>query len=325
IFENNRVERGGVVYYSHTNSQTGNYDYDFTNCTFKNNLGRFATVFYGENPRTSATLTSTFINCSFHDNVVADLSSSNAGTNTLFWFRTDVTTTHEAVFINSTIANNSLNATSSTVAGVVSISRSGGNANLEMYNTVIWDNMLTNGNEQTSIHTFGTQTAPNSVTVANSLAPDGFSNWTNTTNIATTNPMFTDIAANNYTPMATSPATDTGDNSFFPSSILEDINGNARIVGGTIDMGAYEFDPTLSTEEVTVTPLDFTIYPNPAKATLHVQTTENIQTVSIFDMTGKQVLTTNETKIDVRRLQSGMYIIQVTSNQKNSTKRFIKQ
>ncbi|MFK7749906.1 MAG: LamG-like jellyroll fold domain-containing protein, partial [Kordia sp.] len=47
IFENNRVERGGVVYYSHTNSQTGNYDYDFTNCTFKNNLGRFATVFYG--------------------------------------------------------------------------------------------------------------------------------------------------------------------------------------------------------------------------------------------------------------------------------------
>lgn len=325
IFTNNRVERGGVVYYSHTSAQSGNYDYTFTNCTFTNNLGRFAPLVYGENPRTSGTLTTSFTNCAFTDNVVADLSGSEEGTNALFWFRTDVATTHEAVFINTTIANNLLNATSSTTAGVVSISRSSGTANLEMYNTIVWDNTLTNGNEQISVNSFGTQTGPNSVTIANSLASDGFSNWTNISNIVTTNPMFSDPSAERYTLMTGSPAIDTGDTTFFPATITEDLNGNARIVGGTIDMGAYEFDPTLSTEEVSVRPLDFTIYPNPAKATLNIQTTERIQTITIFDMTGKQILTSNETTIDVQRLQTGMYILQVTSNKKNSTKRFIKQ
>ncbi|KAB8155979.1 T9SS type A sorting domain-containing protein [Kordia sp. TARA_039_SRF] len=325
LFTNNRVERGGVVYYAHTGAQSGNYNYTFTNCTFTNNLGRFASLVYGENPRTNGTLTSTFINCAFYENVVADLSGSDAGTNALFWFRTDLATTQEAIFINSTIANNSLSATSTTTAGVVSISRNSGTANLEMYNTIIWDNTLTNGNEQVSVNRFGTQTAPNSVTIANSLAPDGFSNWTTISNIQTTNPMFSDPSAGRYTLITGSPAIDAGDNTLFPAAITEDLNGNTRIVGGTIDMGAYEFDPTLSTEEVSSRLLDFTIYPNPAKATLHIQTTENIQTITIFDITGKQILRNNATTIDVRSLQAGMYILQVTSNKKNSTKRFIKQ
>ena len=62
--------------------------------------------------------------------------------------------------------------------------------------------------------------------------------------------MFSDPSAERYTLMTGSPAIDTGDTTFFPATITEDLNGNARIVGGTIDMGAYEFDPTLSTEEV---------------------------------------------------------------------------
>ncbi|WP_298418418.1 choice-of-anchor Q domain-containing protein [uncultured Kordia sp.] len=325
IFTDNRVENAGVVYYQHTTSQTGNYDYAFTNCTFKNNLGRFATLLYSVNPRTSGTLTVSLTNCSLTDNIVANASSSLTARNSLVWFRTDVATTHNAIVTNCTIANNSLNGTSTSLVGVVSASRVGGTCNLEINNTIFWDNKLPNGNEQTSVRRWETQTTPNTVTIRNSLAPDGFSNWTTISNIQTTNPMFVDSSAENYTLMMGSAAIDTGDNAFFPSSILEDINGNTRIVGGTIDMGAYEYDATLNTEEVTFAPIDFTIYPNPAKATLNIQTTETIETVSIFDMTGKQILKTNQTTIDVRKLQSGMYIIQVISNQKNSTKRFIKQ
>lgn len=325
IFTNNRVEAAGVVYYTHTSSQTGNYDYTFTNCEFKNNLGRFSTAFYGVNPRTNGTITTTFTNCSFHDNVTANLSNTDTGRNAILWFRTDVATTHNGILTNCTITNNSLNGTSTSPVGVISASRVGGTCNLEINNTIVWDNKLSNGNEQTSVRQWETQTVPNTVTIANSLAPDGFSNWTNTSNIFTTDPMFNDPSTEDYTLIVGSPAIDTGDNMFFPASILEDINGNTRIVGGTIDMGAYEYDPTLSTEEVALRPLDFTVYPNPAKATLNIQTTENIQTITIFDMTGKQVLTTDEKTIDVSRLQSGMYILQVTSNQKNSTKRFIKQ
>ena len=54
-------------------------------------------------------------------------------------------------------------------------------------------------------------------------------------------------------------------NTLLPASFTEDLNGNTRIVGGLIDMGAFEYDPTLSTEVVSARPLDFTIYPNPAK------------------------------------------------------------
>ncbi|WP_420572077.1 InlB B-repeat-containing protein [Kordia sp.] len=325
IFTDNRVEAAGVVYYQHVASQTGNYDYTFTNCEFKNNLGRFATVFYGVNPRTNGTLTTRFINCSFHDNVVANISNTDTGRNALLWFRTDVATTHNGILTNCTITNNSLNGTATTVAGVVTMSRVGGTANLEIYNTIIWNNTLSNGTEQVSVRKWDTQSNPNSVTVANSLASDGFSNWTNTSNIVTADPMFNDPSTEDYTLIVGSPAIDAGDNMFFPASILEDVNGNTRIIGGTIDMGAYEYDSTLSTEEVAVIPLDFTVYPNPAKATLNIQTSKNIQTINIFDMTGKHVLATNQTTIDVSRLQAGMYVLQVTSNQKNSTKRFIKQ
>ncbi|WP_298511994.1 choice-of-anchor Q domain-containing protein [uncultured Kordia sp.] len=325
IFTDNRVENAGVVYYQHTTSQTGNYDYVFTNCTFKNNLGRFATLLYSVNPRTSGTLTVSLTNCSLTDNIVANISNSLTARNSLVWFRTDVATTHNAILTNCTITNNSLNGTSTSLVGVISASRVGGTCNLEVNNTIIWNNKLSNGNEQTSVRRWETQTSPNTVTIRNSLAPDGFSNWTTISNIQTTNPMFVDPNAEDYTLMMGSPAIDVGDNALFPTSILEDIKGNTRVVGGTIDMGAYEFDPTLSTDEVSIIPLDFAIYPNPAKTILNIQTTENIETVSIFDMTGKQILKTNQTTIDVRRLQSGMYILQVTSNQKNSTKRFIKQ
>ena len=245
IFTDNRVESAGVVFYQHVASQTGNYDYEFSNCEFKNNLGRFSTAFYGVNPRTNGTLTTTFTNCSFHDNVAANLSNTDTGRNAILWFRTDVATTHNGILTNCTITNNSLNGTSASSVGVISASRVGGTCNLEINNTIVWDNKLSNGNEQTSVRQWETQTVPNTVTIANSLAPDGFSNWTNTSNIVTTDPMFNDPTTEDYTLIVGSPAIDTGDNTFVTQS--EDLAGNNRIINGTVDLGAYEFGNSSTT------------------------------------------------------------------------------
>jgi hypothetical protein len=52
-----------------------------------------------------------------------------------------------------------------------------------------------------------------------------------------------------------SPAIDTGDNGFLPVGLVTDLDGNPRIFGGTVDMGAYEAQDT--------TPPDTTIDSTP--------------------------------------------------------------
>ncbi|MCA9875207.1 MAG: hypothetical protein KC441_16165, partial [Anaerolineales bacterium] len=54
-----------------------------------------------------------------------------------------------------------------------------------------------------------------------------------------------------------SPAINAGNNSFLPAGLTTDLDGNARIVGGTVDMGAYEavvnVPPTLAANQSSVT------------------------------------------------------------------------
>ena len=42
------------------------------------------------------------------------------------------------------------------------------------------------------------------------------------------------------TPLPGSPAIDAGDNAVVPTGVTTDLAGSARIVNGTVDMGAYE-------------------------------------------------------------------------------------
>ncbi|NJN78829.1 MAG: hypothetical protein HC803_11335 [Saprospiraceae bacterium] len=55
-----------------------------------------------------------------------------------------------------------------------------------------------------------------------------------------TNPLF--VSNTSYRLQFTSPAINAGDNSAIPSGITTDIGGNNRIFGGTVDIGAYEFE-----------------------------------------------------------------------------------
>jgi parallel beta-helix repeat protein len=69
------------------------------------------------------------------------------------------------------------------------------------------------------------------------LPADGVGNITNA-------PLFVDYARGNLRLQATSPCINAGGNAYAPGS--SDLDGLPRIVSGTVDMGAYEFQPPLT-------------------------------------------------------------------------------
>lgn len=74
---------------------------------------------------------------------------------------------------------------------------------------------------------------------------------------------------------------------------------------------------------------DFSIYPNPIKNILSIDSQEIITKVTIFNLLGQEVKTispkTNNVSVDVNNLKAGVYIIKLIANDNESTKKFIKE
>jgi PKD repeat protein len=69
------------------------------------------------------------------------------------------------------------------------------------------------------------------------LPPDGLGNFTYA-------PLFSDLAGGNLRLQSNSPCINAGFNAFAPSG--SDLDGNPRVAGGTVDVGAYEFQTPAS-------------------------------------------------------------------------------
>jgi hypothetical protein len=68
----------------------------------------------------------------------------------------------------------------------------------------------------------------------------------------------------------------------------------------------------------------FNVYPNPSNGLVNISSSQNIAAVRIIDITGKSVVETNQTKIDVSTLNKGIYFVEVTlENGAKSTKRLL--
>jgi hypothetical protein len=103
----------------------------------------------------------------------------------------------------------------------------------QIRNSILWGN----GNEIFNYNA-GNYSSPS---VSYSTVAGGCpARFTTCTSVSSADPLFTNPAGGDYTLQAGSPAIDAGSNSFIPSGVTTDLAGNARIVNGTVDQGAYE-------------------------------------------------------------------------------------
>ena len=96
--------------------------------------------------------------------------------------------------------------------------------------------------------------------------------------------------------------------------------------GTQIHPRLYKLDSELSNESFFK--YNFFVYPNPATSFLSIQNHENIQIdkVTIFDISGKKILEQNNNfnSINIQNLESGIYFLQIKSDDKTAQIKFIK-
>ncbi|WP_396217557.1 T9SS type A sorting domain-containing protein [Flavobacterium sp.] len=72
---------------------------------------------------------------------------------------------------------------------------------------------------------------------------------------------------------------------------------------------------------------DFTIYPNPTNDLINITSLKNqsIKSVKVFDLGGKKLIDSSDNKILVSNLSSGLYLLKITTETGEITKKFIKE
>jgi hypothetical protein len=108
----------------------------------------------------------------------------------------------------------------------------------------------------------------------------------------------------------------------WPSGIVDTyLNPNIN------EVHTYVEGETLGLQDTELT--DLKIYPNPVGNQLNMETSINLtdRIATVFDINGKRVLNSklSSNHLDVSKLQSGMYLLQLESEGKIITKKFIKE
>ena len=75
-----------------------------------------------------------------------------------------------------------------------------------------------------------------------------------------------------------------------------------------------------------ITSSSVSIYPNPTKRILYIEKNQNPVNISIYNLLGKEVISSNSTnRIDVNSLSNGVYFITIIDGINSSTIKFIKE
>lgn len=107
-------------------------------------------------------------------------------------------------------------------------------ATTNIFNNIIWGNQATGDGSDITMNGYGAQS-----NFFNNLYASAFAIWDNQSGNLVADPLFLDAANGNFHVAVGSPAINAGLNTA-PSMPEKDQEGNARILDGTVDIGAYE-------------------------------------------------------------------------------------
>lgn len=121
-------------------------------------------------------------------------------------------------------------------------------------------------------------------------------------------------------------------NDFFGTSVSLSNPGNVLIVGATTMttsatkkgyVKVYDLTDALSTDNFAKP--NFNIYPNPAKDIIHIALEDDLQmeNVIIYNNLGQEIKTVNQSTIDISSLATGLYFIEVHTNQGKASKKVV--
>lgn len=116
-------------------------------------------------------------------------------------------------------------------------------------------------------------------------------------------------------------------------TIDDDPSLTAPCIGGAYgqaeDYTVNVLASSLATHEVTKKNASFRVYPNPVTQILNIDSQEKIQSVSVFDATGRNVLSSevNQAKcnVDLSKLTSGTYIVTIKTENGSQSAKVIKK
>ncbi len=304
-----------------------------SNCEFSENLGLGGGAIYSYT-NNNASATYSFSNSIFKRNQVKDNGATLAYAGSSLWVR--------AYGTNSVISSNIIGCTfadnldTGTFSGLNNFNRCtlaiskrnsvSANHTTIISNCIFWNNKAAGGNIARPISGL-VDDIVTPITITNSIDETNFTGVTlssTSSNTSGANPLFTNAASGDYTLSSGSPAIDNGNN----ASVIgtTDLLNNQRIFNSTVDMGAYEFGSVVLGNSNFNLPVGFKIYPNPATSIVNIQTEESVKQIEIYTLEGKLITKSTENKIDVSNLNSGFYMIKITTNEnKISIQKLVKR
>jgi predicted outer membrane repeat protein len=297
VFTDNTAVNGGGIANLNGSSPS------LTNVTFDNNRAAFGGAMYND---ASSPLV---VNAVFRDNIGFDHGAavvSIAGS--------------EPTIVNATCNGN----IAATIGGFYNVA-----SNTIIVNTVVWGNTAPQ-----ILNTLGAAPVISFSLVEGSGGSGG--GWdpsfgVDGGNNVDADPLFADAMGGDLRLSSGSPAIDAGDNSA-PNLPPTDLDDNPRIIGGAVDMGAYEFDPVTAVgdQELPKDAVLRAVYPNPFNPTVTVlfelDRTREVR-VAVYDIHGRLVrelsnrvraagvhsIVWNATEHSGHSVASGVYLVHMRS------------